>query len=269
MSCRKPSILIITGYGLNCEAESRFAWEEAGAEAHLLHLSDLLQTPSQLHNYRGLMFIGGFSYGDHMGSGHVLASRLQNRMQEDLLRFVNQGKIVMGVCNGFQILLKLGLLPGLDRIYTHPALALIHNDCGSFQNVWVQIRCEPSGSSIFTKGVDKLSLPVRHGEGKIFTLDRAMVQRLEQAGCIACRYIDPSTGIPTLKPPFNPNGSIGAIAGLSDPTGRIFGMMPHPEAYLSPENHPLWHKQREQHSLPKKGDGLILFENAVNYLNSS
>ena len=233
-------VLIITGYGLNCEDESCYAWKLAGAQPQCVHFNDLLENPLRLRDFSGLMFIGGFSYGDHMTSGHVFALRAKHRMSGELERFIAQGKLIMGVCNGFQIMVKLGLLPGLDSNYFTQKLSIMQNDCGTFQNFWVDLRFEPDSPCVFTSGLQRMMLPVRHGEGKVFTLDRSLLLRLESSGCIPCRYADPETGNATQKFPFNPNGSLHAIAGLCDPTGRIFGLMPHPEAYLYPENHPRW-----------------------------
>ncbi len=140
------------------------------------------------------------------------------------------------------------------------------NDCGTFQNLWVNLRFEAASPCVFTRGLERLSLPVRHGEGKIFTTDPDLLDTLERAHCVACRYVDSQTGVPTMRFPDNPNGSLNAIAGLCDPTGRVFGLMPHPEAYLFPENHPQWPCQKMQGTLPGEGSGLLLFRNAVKYL---
>ena len=265
----KPLILIITGYGVNCEAESKVAWELAGAEARLVHLHDLLEAPASLREFKALMFIGGFSFGDHMGSGHVLALRLRHRLREELDRFIAGGNLILGVCNGFQVMVKLGLLPGLDNQYFTQTVALMHNDCGAFQNFWVTLGFEPNSPCVFTRGLTRMDLPIRHGEGKIFTRDKRLLERIEAGHGVACRYIEPETGRPALKFPSNPNGSLNAIAGLCDPTGRIFGLMPHPEAYLFPENHPQWQRQKLAGLLPKHGLGLKIFQNAVDFLNNS
>ena len=163
-------VLIITGYGLNCEAESKVAWERAGAAAELVHFNDLLENPARLQDFQALMFIGGFSYGDHMSSGHVFALRVKHRMREDLQKFIDRGGLILGVCNGFQIMVKLGLLPGLENDYFTQTVSLMQNDCGSFQNFWVRLRFEPQSPCVFTRGLDFMPLPIRHGEGKIFTL---------------------------------------------------------------------------------------------------
>ena len=261
-------VLIITGYGLNCEAESRYAWQLAGARPEFVHLSDLLSRPARLHDFAALMFIGGFAYGDHMTSGHVFAFRTRHHLRDELKKFIDQGKLIMGVCNGFQIMVKLGLLPGLDRDYFTQKLSLVQNDCGAFQNFWVRLRFESSSPCVFTRGLGSISLPVRHGEGKLFTLNKKLLQRMESLGCVPCRYADPSSGEATQEFPHNPNGSLNAIAGLCDPSGRIFGMMPHPEAYVYPENHPQWQLQKLHGRLPEHGLGLTLFRNAVEHLQS-
>ncbi|MEJ2245523.1 MAG: phosphoribosylformylglycinamidine synthase subunit PurQ [Acidobacteriota bacterium] len=259
-------VLIITGYGLNCEDETRYAWELAGARPRCVHFNDLLENPAQLRDFSALMFIGGFSYGDHMTSGHVFALRAKHRMSGELEKFIGAGNMIMGVCNGFQIMVKLGLLPGFDKDYFTQKLSIMQNDCGTFQNRWVRLGFESDSPCIFTRGLGPIPLPVRHGEGKVFTLDKTLLERLESSGCVACRYIHPETGESTQSFPYNPNGSLNAIAGLCDPTGRIFGMMPHPEAYLYPENHPHWEVRKQNETLPEHGLGLSLFRNAVKHL---
>lgn len=261
-----PPVLILTGYGLNCEAESRYAWERAGAAPTLIHLHDLLEQPARLLDFQALMLIGGFSFGDHMGSGHVLALRMRHKLQDTLQTFLDKQRLVMGVCNGFQTMVKLGLLPGFDRDYFTQKLALAANDCGVFQNYWVNIRFESDSPCVFTRGLKNMPLPIRHGEGKVFTLDRAILDRVEREHCVACRYADTATGEATMRFPDNPNGSLNAIAGLCDPSGRVFGLMPHPEAFLFPENHPKWDTRKLSCPLPDEGEGLRFFKNAVEYL---
>lgn len=261
----KPKILIITGYGVNCEAESAHAWDLAGAEPVQVHINDLIENPQQMRDVQGLMFIGGFSYGDHMTSGHVFALRVKHHLRDELQQFIDDEKIIMGVCNGFQTMTKIGLLPGVDGNYFKPGVALMQNDCGHFRNVWVNLTFENASPCIFTKGLDTMRLPIRHGEGKMFTTDDSVIEQIETLGCAAVRYAD-EEGNPTQEFPANPNGSLNAIAGLCDPTGRIFGLMPHPEAYLFPENHPNWDKQKLDGTLPAQGLGLKLFENGVAYL---
>lgn len=262
----KPPVLIITGYGANCEAESRAAWEKAGAAPRLVHLNDLLERPALLGAHKILMFIGGFSFGDHMGSGHVLALRIRQRMRDRLETFIRGGNLALGVCNGFQTIVKLGLLPGLEGDYFSQRLALMQNDCGVFQNFWVRLVFNPRSPCVFTRGLRAMDLPVRHGEGKLFTTNARLLRRIEALQTAACRYAHPADDRPTLLFPHNPNGSLNAIAGLCDPTGRIFGLMPHPEAYIFPENHPRWQMQRLNGTLPEEGEGLKIFRNAAGFL---
>ncbi len=263
----KIPVLIITGYGLNCEAESSFAWEQAGAEPRRVHLNDLLERPAQLQDFGALMFIGGFSYGDHMGSGLVFAHRVRHHLRDELQKFICDDKLVLAVCNGFQIVTKLGLLPATNGDYFTQSVSLMQNDCGHFQNRWVTLRFEKESPCVFTRGIELMPLPARHGEGKIFTTDKSVLEQIESKKLAACRYADPKTGESTMEFPQNPNGSLNAIAGLCDPTGRIFGLMPHPEAYLFPENHPQWDLQKIRGELPEKGLGLKIFKNAVAYLH--
>jgi phosphoribosylformylglycinamidine synthase len=255
--------LIITGFGLNCEAETAHAFKLAGARPEKVHLNDLLDGHRCLDEFHVLAFIGGFSFGDHIASGRVLANRLKHRLEEPLQRFIAQGKLIIGICNGFQTIAKLGILPGLDGDYRRQTVTLTHNDCGVFRDAWVTLRVEPDSPCIFTRGIERLDLPVRHGEGKFLTLDDKVLDRIERERLVACRYADPATGEPTVRFPHNPNGSVAAIAGICDPTGRVFGLMPHPEAHLSPWNHPHYARRALAGTAPAEGEGLTVFRNAV------
>jgi len=256
-------VLIITGFGLNCEAESAHAFKLAGGAPELVHLNDLLDGLRSLDEFQILVFIGGFSFGDHIASGRVLANRLKHRLDEPIQRFIADGKLIIGICNGFQTMAKLGILPGLDGDYRSQTVTLTTNDSGVFRDAWIELRVEPESPCIFTRGIERLYLPVRHGEGKFVPLDQKLLERLEDAGLVALRYADPATGEPTSRFPHNPNGSVAAIAGLCDPTGRIFGMMPHPEAHLFPWNHPHYARQAIVGTAPSEGEGLAIFRNAV------
>ena len=257
--------LIITGFGLNCEAETTHAFGLAGAAAEKVHLNDLLDGHRSLDEFHVLAFIGGFSFGDHIASGRVLANRLKHCLDEPIQRFIADGKLVLGICNGFQTMVKLGILPGLDRDYRRQSVTLTQNDSGVFRDAWVHLRVEAETPCVFTRGIERLYLPVRHGEGKFLTLDDKILDRIERERLVACRYADPATGEPSVRFPHNPNGSIAAIAGLCDPTGRIFGLMPHPEAHLFPWNHPHWTRRVIAGDLPAEGEGLVVFRNAVEF----
>ncbi len=261
-----PKVLILTGFGLNCETESAVAWQNAGAQADRLHLNDLFEDPDQLQKYQALTFIGGFSFGDHMGSGHVFAARIRHRIFDSLMQFVDRGGLVLGICNGFQIMVKLGLLPGLVGDRGTQRVALMQNTVGHFQNRWVTVRFDSASPCVFTQGLDQMDLPIRHGEGKLHVPSKTLLADMEEQGCVVCRYVDPATGEPTTQFPANPNASRQAIAGLCDSTGRMFGLMPHPEAFLHRVNHPQWSRKE---STQPDGDGLKLFVNAVNYLRNS
>ena len=257
--------LVITGFGLNCERETAAAFSVAGAQAEQVHLNDLLDGHRHLREFQILTFIGGFSFGDHLGAGTVFANRLKYRMREPLAEFVRSGRLVIGICNGFQTITRLGLVPALDGDIFQQQVALAQNRQGVFRDDWILLKANPASPCIFTRGVDLLPLPVRHGEGRFIPQDDATLARLEQDELICLRYADPETGETTDAFPHNPNGSVNAIAGICDPSGRIFGLMPHPEAYLSPFNHPHWHRQQLNGVLPQKGLGQIIFENAVRF----
>jgi phosphoribosylformylglycinamidine synthase subunit PurQ / glutaminase len=262
--------LVLTGYGLNCDFETAYAFELAGAQAQRVHINALIDGSVKLDDFQIMTFIGGFSWGDDHGAGVVQAVRMKTNIGEHMLRFVAQGKLVIGICNGFQCLVNLGLLPGIGLDYTRRSVALTFNDCGNFRNDWVHLKVNNQSPCIFTKGLDHLELPVRHGEGKFVAPDDILHALVKQQQVVV-QYAMPDGSLAQGAFPANPNGSITDIAGICDPTGRIFGLMPHPEAYNHWTNHPTWTRQRE---LIKRGTaahpagitpGVQIFKNAVNY----
>ncbi len=253
----------MTGFGLNCEAETSHALELAGAEVHRVHLNDLLDGLRSLGEFHLLAFIGGFSFGDHLGAGTVFATRMKHRMKDELDRFIRDGKLIIGLCNGFQTMVKLGLLPGFDGDYFRRSATLAWNDSGVFRDAWVRLVATPGSPCVFTKGIGTIDLPVRHGEGRFMTAGKGVMDRILRENLAALRYADPATGKPTVEFPHNPNGSAAGIAGVCDPTGRIFGMMPHPEAHLFPFNHPQWTRKKIDGSMPGEGEGAAVFRNGV------
>ncbi len=255
--------LVITGFGLNCERETAAAFELAGATAEQVHLNDLIAGKRTLAEFHILAFIGGFSFGDHLGSGTVFANRVKFHLRDQLEKFVADGKLVIGICNGFQTLTRLGMLPALDGDYFTQTVALAHNDCGTFRDDWCRLKVNPACPCVFTRGMDLIRLPLRHGEGK-FVADAPTLAAIESRNLVAVRYAD-AAGSPATEFPENPNGSLNSIAGICDPTGRVFGLMPHPEAFLSPYNAPDWTVARDEKRLPEKGDGVAFFENAVDF----
>ena len=266
-------VLVLTGYGLNCEAETTAGFRMAGATVDNVHVGDALERGDRvLDGYQILAFIGGFSFGDHIASGRVYANRLRFGLGDALARFVDDGGLAIGICNGFQTIVKLGLLPALDRTpgtgLAPQQVSLVGNDRLGYRNAWVRLRIDPESPCVFTRGMDEaiLEVPSRHGEGKMVFADAAQQRRLEDAHLIPVRYADPD-GNPTDAWPDNPNGSPGGAAGLCDVSGRVFGLMPHPEAFLYPENHPDWISRRDAGVTSTLG-GRVL-ENAVRAVQAS
>ncbi|MBA7667740.1 Phosphoribosylformylglycinamidine synthase subunit PurQ [subsurface metagenome] len=266
----KLKSLVITGDGLNCEEETREAYKIVEAEPYLIHITDFLDGNANINDYHILNFIGGFANGDHLGAGTVQAVRFRHKLREQLQEYIDSGKLVIGICNGFQTIIKMGILPGMDGDYTSRTATLMTNDSGKFEDRWVYLKANKDSPCIWTKGIDNLFIPVRHGEGKFFTLEDELISRLFNDEQIVLQYSDKSFENPTMEYPLNPNGSLNAIAGICDSTGRIFGLMPHPEAYLYPYNHPSWARDVSLgKKLQKEGQGVQVFRNAVEYVKQS
>ena len=266
---KNVNVLIITGFGLNCEVETDKAFTLCGATTKRVHLNDLIKGEDNLKNYQILAFIGGFSYGDHLGAGTVFANRVKHNLESDLRQFIDDGKLIIGICNGFQTITRLGLVPALGGAYLEQQTALAENNQGVFRDAWIHLGANPDSPCVFTKGIDMIPLPIRHGEGKFVPLNDEVLEQLEANNQVALRYVKRDTGEVATEFPYNPNGSVNAIAGICDPTGRIFGLMPHPEAYLSPYNHPHWQRQKINGVLPDVGLGQIVFQNAVDYAEAN
>jgi phosphoribosylformylglycinamidine synthase len=257
-------VLIITGFGLNCERETAAAFRYCGATPELVHLNDLLNGKRMLKEFHILAFIGGFSFGDHLGAGTVFANRVKFRLREQLEQFIADGKLVIGICNGFQTLSRLGMVPALNGQYFTQQAALAHNDCGTFRDDWCNLVANPESPCIFTKGITTVRLPIRHGEGK-FVADEKTLAEIESKNLVVLRYANPDGSVATSFPAL-PNGSLNSIAGICDETGRLFGLMPHPEAFLSPFNSPTWTMDKLLGKLPDEGEGVVFFRNAVKYV---
>ena len=258
-------VLVITGFGLNCEKETACAFTAAGATAEQVHLNDILGGRRSLDEFHILAFIGGFSFGDHIGAGTVFANRVKCRMREQLDKFMRDGKLIIGICNGFQTITRLGLVPaGMDRPFKQE-VAIAQNIQGVFRDDWVMLRTNPDSPCVFTRGIDMIPMPIRHGEGRFVAESDDLMADLKQNNLVTFQYADPESGEPTMEFPHNPNASQNAVAGICDPTGRIFGLMPHPEAYLSPYNHPHWQRQKINGVLPDRGLGQAIFDNAVQF----
>ncbi|MEM6290802.1 MAG: phosphoribosylformylglycinamidine synthase subunit PurQ [Myxococcota bacterium] len=265
-------VLVFSGYGLNCEAETAAGFETLGARPKVRHVADVIDDPSAFDDVRIVVFGGGFSFGDHIASGRVFANRVRSQLGDRLATFVDRGGFVLGICNGFQTIVKLGLVPAIGRSAGELApqqATLTHNDRRGYRNQWVRLVIDPNSPCAFTQGASGavLEIPSRHGEGKLL-LDPEVEQAVQAGALVPVRYADAS-GQPTEAWPDNPNGSPGGIAGLCDPTGRVFGLMPHPEAYLYPENHPDWIAQRDAGMLPGHGAGLGILASGVRAAVSS
>ena len=248
MKDKSVSTCVITGYGINADWELAEAFRMAGASAYRVHIKDLIDKPDLLFDYDILAFPGGFSFGDHLGSGLVFANSFKRHLERQLQEFVDSGRLIIGICNGFQVLVKMGALPNLDGNW-RPTASLIHNDSGVFEDSWVEVSFTQQSHCVWTSGLPNLELPIRHGEGRFIAESQEMFDKLEQNRLVAVRYET-----------RNPNGSQGNVAGITDPTGQVLGLMPHPEAFLYPENHPQWHRRSITGQL-----GISIFSNGVEY----
>ena len=257
----KPRVMVFYGSGENCHDEIVFAYERVGGKPEKVLYKAFLKKPRTLRDFQILDFPGGFMDGDDLGSAKAMAFRFRNNddVMEELERYLKKGGLLKGTCNGFQLLVKTGILPGLDGNYKNNSMTLTYNDSGRFEDRWVNLEMDGE-KCVWTKGIKRLELPVRHGEGKIVTDERTL-ERLNEEGLIVGRYVG-RNGKRHPGYPWNPNGSEDDIAMICDPTGRILGLMPHPEAYLKGTNHPKWTRE----ALPEKGLGLLFFDNGVQYV---
>jgi len=235
--------LILRSAGTNCNIETEQGFKMGGAQTEQVHINELISGEKNLEEYDIIAIPGGFSYGDYVAAGSILANQISLKLKEQIEEFIRQGKVVIGICNGFQVLVRAGLLPGGGMKAT-----LTNNDSGKFECRWVKLLRE--GSNPLTEGIEELNVPVAHAEGKFYA-DTETIQSLEKNGQILFRYS-------SSKYPANPNGSVGNIAGISNEEGNVIGMMPHPERHLTPEND--WRRNRKA-----EGEGLKLFRNIVKY----
>jgi len=255
------NVLILRTAGTNCDRETDFAFRLAGAETNLLHINVLRKEPGLLSEFAILAIPGGFSYGDDLGAGKILANELLTQLKPALESFVNDGKLIIGICNGFQVLVKAGLLPGLKRWRQQATLTL--NDSHRFEDRWTYLSA-PANRCVLVEDGEFLYLPVAHAEGKFVPENNDVLERIQENGQIVLRYSD-REGHPTSEYPASPNGSIDNIAGICDETGRILGMMPHPERHCLPTQHPRWTRE----GLKEQGEGLRIFERAVAYAGAN
>jgi len=253
-----PTTLILRTAGTNCDRETAHAFELAGARAQMLHVNRLLERPGVLSEYQILAIPGGFSYGDDIAAGRIFASQLRHHLAEPLERFIAAGKPIIGICNGFQVLVQSGLLPGelAGRAGRNCTLAL--NACGRFVDRWVHLAGR-GGRCIWTAGIEALELPIAHGEGRFVPADEAVRLALWDNGQVALIYARADGSAAGGAEPDNPNGSVDDIAGICDGTGLVFGLMPHPERHVDATQHPAWTRR----GTGGEGGGLAVFRNAV------
>jgi phosphoribosylformylglycinamidine synthase len=262
----KPLTLILRSAGTNCDAETAYAFELAGAETESIHVNQLLKDPGLLDRFQIMAFPGGFSYGDDIAAGRILANQIAHHLHDALHRFVEAGKPIIGICNGFQVLVKTDLLPGpIAGKTAGQVCTLTNNDCGRFVDRWIRLMPRES-RCIWTAGLEQaIELPVAHGEGKFVPPDEATRRALWDGGLVPLTYAK-ADGTPAGGQfPDNPNGAIDDIAGICDASGLVFGLMPHPERHVDPTQHPSWTTMRK---LPREGQGLRIFQNAVAYVGS-
>ncbi len=265
----KPKILVMSGYGINCEDETKFAFELAGAEkVDIVHINDLIDGSKNLENYQIVAFPGGFAYGDDTGAGNAFANKLRNHMWDDFMKFINRDTLTIGICNGFQVLTSLGIFTTKAKTYGERMFALMPNANARYTVRWVDLGVDVD--SHFFRNIDTISLPIAHGEGRFFTPERSM-NDIKDANVIAARYIKGEM-CEFQQLTANPNGSLEDVASIIDISGRIMGLMPHPERAIFFTQLPNWtsikySRRYENEHLPKFGPGLKIFENMVSYFS--
>ncbi len=268
----KISALVCAGHGINCERETRYALELAGFDiVDIGHLNFIANGDVNPLDYNLVVFPGGFMDGDDLGAAQACVNRIRHsnvhgrKLVDVFIEFIQKNGLVLGICNGFQLLVKLGMLPGSADVYTQRTLSLTANACGRFEDRWVYLTIDDKSPCVYTQGLKRMYLPVRHGEGKLISSSPELTATLLNSGRIPMRYCSPDSNEPTMVYPSNPNGSEHAIAGVCDETGRVFGLMPHPECFVNRDQHPRWTRE----DLPEEGQGLAIFRNAAKYLREN
>lgn len=258
----RPKAIILRTAGTNCDVESAFACEKAGFQADRVHVNRIASGEVALDDYSLLFIAGGFSYGDDVAAGKIMALELDRRFGDSLRAYEEKGKLAIGVCNGFQVLIKTGLLPFRTGSGADLRATLTNNDSGKYEDRWTRMTVEQESVCVFTRSMrPRIELPVAHGEGKFIVKSESDMTELERDGQIVLRYAAKDGGEPVY--PENPNGSMKHIAGVCNKKGTFFGLMPHPERFLFRINHPRWTRE----DLPEEGDGMLFFKNAFDYCN--
>jgi len=254
-----PRVMIIRAAGTNCDMETQYAFQLAGAEVERVYIDEVKNR--NLLDYQIIALPGGFTYGDDIAAGRILANEIKYKLHDQFLQFIDKGNLIIGICNGFQVLVKCGILPAFERYFEDQTASLVDNDSERFEDRWVYLKVH-GGRSVFTEGLKNIiTLPVAHVEGKFVVKDNSILNKIKDL--IVFQYVNEqgeSAGYP-----YNPNGSTMNIAGITDKSGRVFGLMPHPERFVSYIQHP----NHTRKSIPEKGDGFYIFQNAVNYFTKS
>ena len=254
--------IVLRAAGINCDMETEYALELAGAKAQRMHINRLIENKALLDEFQIIVFPGGFSYGDDVAAGKILANQIKHNLYEPIKKFIDDGKLVLGICNGFQVLVKTGILPGNNSADNQQEVTITYNDSGKYEDRWVYLAPQ-TDNCVFIEPGRQIYLPVAHAEGKIVTKDDAAMEQLKSAGHIAFKYVDANGNEGDY--PINPNGSMDSIASLTDTTGRILGLMPHPERFVRPTHHPHFSRLKERPA----GDGMTIFNNAVQYIKEN
>lgn len=259
-----PRVLILRAPGTNCDEETAYAFQLAGAETERVHVNRLIENPALAARYQILCVPGGFSYGDDIAAGRILAGRMQRHLSTMVQDFCgeSENRLMLGICNGMQVLMRLGVLA--NGLAEENAATLTWNEHGRFEDRWVHLRVDPQTECVFLRDIEQMYLPMAHAEGRFVTANNAVRDQLQQQGRLALRYCDAAGqyGDQPSAFPVNPNGSEADVAGVCDATGRVFGLMPHPERHIDPTHHPYWTRRETQ---PASGEGLKMFQNAVEY----
>jgi len=253
--------IVLRAAGINCDMETEYALEMAGAEAQRIHINRIIENKMLLDEFQIIVIPGGFSYGNDVAAGKILANQIIHHLFEPIQKFIEDGKLVLGICNGFQVLVKTGILPGDNSTNRQENVTITNNDSGKFEDRWIYLAPQ-SDKCIFIEPGRQIYLPIAHGEGKVVTKDEATLDELRSEGHIAFKYVDQDGREGDY--PVNPNGSMDSIAGLTDTTGRVLGLMPHPERFVRPTQHPRWSRLKNV-----DGDGMTIFNNAVKYIKSN
>ena len=257
----QPGVMVLRAPGTNCDRETAFAFELAGGTVERIHINRLLEQPDIVQRFEILCIPGGFSYGDDVAAGRILASQIRRHLGQTMSEFKDAGKLILGICNGFQVLIKSGIL--LEEKENAAAATLTWNDSGRYEDRWVHLSAEDN-NCVFLRGVERLYLPVAHAEGKFVPTSEESLQQLARGGQLPLRYTNSSLATNgEVCFPANPNGSVGNVAGVCDRSGRVLGLMPHPERHIDPTHHPRWTRE----GLKEEGDGLAIFRNAINYFD--